>query len=149
MNASKAQLRTEKILSFEDALTVVLEHAQSLRVVQDRVERVPILGSQGRTLAEDIAADRDFPPFPRATRDGYALRSGDLGESPVELRVAGEIRAGGTLPQGFKRLGAGQAIAIMTGAPVPEGADAVVMVEYTERLGEAVRIHKSVSAGDN
>jgi len=149
MNTVKAQLRTEKILSFEEALTVVVEHAESVRVAADPVEQVPILASTGRTLAEDIAADRDFPPFPRATRDGYALRSGDLKLGPVELRVTGEIRAGGTLPHGFEPLGAGRAIAIMTGAPVPEGADAVVMVEYTERLGDSLRILKSVSAGEN
>jgi len=149
MKADKAQLRTEKILSFEEALTVVIEHAESVRVVADRIEQVPILASTGRTLAEDIFADRDFPPFPRATRDGYAVRSGDLRVGPAELRVAGEIRAGGAVPHGFARLAAGQAIAIMTGAPVPEGADAVVMVEYTQRLSDAVRILKSVSAGEN
>src|SRR5690348_11152629 len=115
MSNGKAQLRKEKILSFEEALTVVVEHAESLRPAAGRVEQVPILASTGRALAEDICADRDFPPFPRATRDGYALRSLDSQASPAELRVAGEIRAGGPLPHGFERLGAGQAIRIMTG----------------------------------
>lgn len=100
-------------------------------------------------LAEDILADRDFPPFARATRDGYAIRSEDLQCSPAELTVVGQIRAGGNLPQGFSRLQNGQAVSIMTGAPVPDGADAVVMVEYTEHAGQRVRALRSVTAGEN
>ena len=68
---------------------------------------------------------------------------------PIDLRVVGEIRAGGDFPPGFSRLASGEALSIMTGAPVPEGADAVVMVEYTERAGERVRVLRSVAAGEN
>lgn len=139
----------EQILSFEEAQQLVVAHAQLLHKQQRQTEQVPLLASLGRTLAEDIVADRDFPPFPRATRDGYALRSKDLQRSPAELRVVGQIRAGGDFPPGFAKLEAGQALAIMTGAPVPHAADAVVMVEHTERRENIVCILRPVSAGEN
>src|SRR6516162_7520880 len=94
----------ERILNFEDAQQLVLAHAESLRTLEIHCESVPLLDSLGRTLAEDIPADRDFPPFPRATRDGYALRSQDLQQLPSQLRVMGEIRAGGDFPPGFTKL---------------------------------------------
>jgi molybdopterin molybdotransferase len=128
---------------------VVLTHAERLRTLPRENESVPLLNLLGRTLAEDILADRDFPPFPRATRDGYAVRSQDVQGATAELEVAGEIRAGGDLPEGFTRLGVGQAISIMTGAPLPEGADAVIMVEYSERQGIHVRFSETVTAGAN
>ena len=149
MSAIKAQSHTEKILSFEEAHRVVREHAESVGDARQPAEQVPILEALGRTLAEDIVADRDFPPFPRATRDGYAVRSRDLRTTPSELKVEGEIRAGGCLPPGFEHLATGRALAIMTGAPVPPGADAVVMVEHTQPYGDSVRILRSVSAGEN
>lgn len=139
----------EQILSFEEAQQLVVAHADLLHKQQRQSEQVPLLASLGRTLAEDIVADRDFPPFPRATRDGYALRSEDLQRSPAELRVVGQIRAGGDFPPGFAKLEAGQALAIMTGAPVPDAADAVVMVEHAERRENIVRILRPVSAGEN
>ena len=149
MSTSKPSPQVERILTFDDAYRLVLTHAERLRVLHRESESVPLLNSLGRTLAEDILADRDFPPFPRATRDGYAVRSQDLQPTSSELEVVGEIRAGGDLPQGFTRLGVGQAISIMTGAPVPEGADAVIMVEYSERQRNQVRFSKSVTAGEN
>ena len=84
----------------------------------------------GRVLAEPVAADRDFPPFARATRDGFAVRAQDVASGLATLRVVGQVRAGDTydLP-----VAPGEAVEIMTGAAVPSGADAVVMVEYTER----------------
>ena len=85
----------------------------------------------GRVLAEPVLADRDFPPFPRATRDGYAIRASDLSPGGATvLRVVGQVRAGDSydLP-----VAPGEAVEIMTGAAVPPGADAVVMVEYTAR----------------
>src|ERR1019366_2129034 len=91
-------------------------------------EEIALLDAAGRVLAEDVAADRDSPALSRSVRDGYAVRAGDL---PGELTVIGEVRAG----QRFEgELAAGQAIEIMTGAPIPEGADAVVMVEHTRRV---------------
>ena len=137
------------MLSFEDAHQLVFSHANQLGSPQRRVEQVPILDSQGRVLAEDIMADRDFPPFPRATRDGYAVRSEDVQHVPAVLKVGGEVRAGGNFPAGFSRLNAGEALSIMTGAPVPDGADAVVMVEYTERAAVRVRILRAAVAGEN
>src|SRR5205814_4836988 len=98
---------------------------------------------------EDLVADRDFPPFARAARDGYALRSADIRYTPAELEMVGKVRAGGDLPAGFVELGTGQAISITTGAPVPPGADAVVMVEHTEGQGRHVRVLRSVTAGEN
>jgi molybdopterin molybdotransferase len=139
----------ERILNFEDAQQLVLAHAESLRTLEIHCESVPLLDSLGRTLAEDIPADRDFPPFPRATRDGYALRSQDLQQLPSQLRVMGEIRAGGDFPPGFTKLEAGHTLAIMTGAPVPNGADAVVMVEHTDRREKTVRVLKAVTEGEN
>ena len=143
------QQRLERILSFEDARSVVLDHAASLTNLSRESEEVGLLDSLQRTLAEDIRADRDFPPFPRAARDGYALRAEDVQKTVAELRVVGEIRAGGDLPIGFTRLEQGQAITIMTGAPVPAGANAVVMVEYTEREQGRVRVLRSVATGEN
>jgi len=110
---------------------------------------VPLLASIGRTLAEEIVADRDFPPFPRATRDGFAVRAEDAQLIPSELKVVGQIRAGGEFPKHFSRLKKGEAVSIMTGAPVPSGANAVVMVEHTERRGDSVRLLRSVAAGEN
>jgi molybdopterin molybdotransferase len=90
----------------------------------------------GRVLADDVAADRDTPALARSVRDGYAVRAAD---APGELQVIGEARAGGRFG-GF--VGPGQAVEIMTGAPVPDGADAVAMVEYTRREGDRVRIDR-------
>lgn len=145
----KAQSRIDNVLSFEEAQRTVLSHANQVRSSQKQIEQVPILDSLGRVLAQDIVADRDFPPFPRATRDGYAVRSEDVRRVPVELNLAGEIRAGGNFPAGFTRLATGEALSIMTGAPVPDGADAVIMVEYTERAGERVRVLRSAANGEN
>jgi molybdopterin molybdotransferase len=135
------------ILTFEEARHVVEGHAAQVR---PRIkEKVELLASIGRVLAEPIAADRDFPPFRRAMRDGYALRAADLTNLPGTLEVIGEIKAGAA-PEALPReLAAGQAAAIMTGAPAPDGADAVVMVEYTSLSGQRVTVTRSVASGDN
>jgi molybdopterin molybdotransferase len=134
------------ILSFEDARAVVEEHATRLR--PHGRELVELLDSAGRVLAEAIAADRNFPPFPRATRDGYAVRAGELATLPATLHVIGEIKAGAN-PGEMLVVASGQAVAIMTGAPVPSGADAVVMVEYSSLEEDEVTITRGVSSGDN
>lgn len=149
MPASAHSVREERILGFEEAYRVVAEQAEALRTIARNSESVALLDALGRTLAEDIIADRDFPPFPRATRDGFAIRAQDLQAASRELKVVGEIRAGGELPAGLIRLNTGEAISIMTGAPVPEGADAVVMVEYSQRHNQGVRFSKSALAGEN
>jgi len=134
------------ILSFEQARHVVEEHAASLR--PRGKELIELLDSPGQILAEPVLADRNFPAFPRATRDGYAVRAADLASLPATLQVIGEIKAGATAGAALK-IESGQAAAIMTGAPAPPGSDAVVMVEYTSRDGDQVTITKGIAAGDN
>ena len=135
------------ILTFEEARHVVEGHAAQVR---PRIkEKVELLASIGRVLAEPIAADRDFPPFRRAMRDGYALRAADLTNLPATLEVIGEIKAGAALETLPREVAAGQAAAIMTGAPAPDGADAVVMVEYTALSGQRVTVTRAVASGDN
>jgi molybdopterin molybdotransferase len=106
-------------------------------------EEAWLADAAGRVLAEDVAADRDYPPFDRSARDGFAVRAADL---PGELLVVGEIRAG-DVPS--RPVGTGEAIEIMTGAPMPDAADAVVMVEHTVRDGPRVVIERAAKAGDN
>ena len=134
------------VLTFEDARRVVEEHASQLR--PGGIEPVQLLNSAGRVLADPLVADRDIPPFPRSTRDGYAVRASDLATLPAKLKVVGEIKAG---PQSdrLSPLNRGQAYSIMTGAPVSAGADAVVMVEFTSRKSDSVEIRKSVEPGEN
>jgi molybdopterin molybdotransferase len=134
------------ILSFEQARHLVEEHAGALR--PQGKELVALLDSAGQILAEPMLADRNFPPFPRASRDGYALRAADLAKLPATLKVITEIKAGATADASLK-IESGQAAAIMTGAPAPPGCDAVVMVEYTLRDGDQITITKGVAAGDN
>src|SRR5213080_397682 len=134
------------ILSFEEARHVVEAHAARLR--PRGKELADLLDAAGQVLAEPIVADRNFPPFPRAARDGYALQAADLANLPATLEVVGEIKAGAA-PESVFELHPGKAAAIMTGAPAPSGADAVVMVEYTTRHGNQVEISRGVSAGDN
>ena len=111
-------------------------------------ELLGLLDSSGRVLAEPIHADRDFPPFPRVARDGYAVCAADLGNLPVSLEVIGEIKAGAP-PAEIPQITPGKAVAIMTGAAAPAGADAVVMVEYTVRAGDRVEIRRRASVGEN
>jgi molybdopterin molybdotransferase len=108
-----------------------------------------LLAAHGRVLAESIPADRDLPPFARATRDGYAVRSADLVKLPVRLEVVGEIRAGVDPATIACDLKSGEAVEIMTGAPVPPAADAVVMVEYTRQDKTFVEILRAASSGEN
>jgi len=99
----------------------------------------------GLVLASDVVSGENVPPFANTAVDGYAVRSSDLHTVPVELQVVGELAAGAAPSIAVVP---GTAIRIMTGAPLPEGCDAVVMVEDTERVGsDSVRIHKSVPAG--
>src|SRR6202795_1254916 len=111
-------------LSFTEARESVLREVASLTAT----EEVPLGEADGRILAEPITADRDYPPFARSARDGFAVRTADL---PGELRVIGEVRAG---EEYSGSLSPGEAVEIMTGAPLPAGADAVVMIEHTTPL---------------
>lgn len=128
---------------------VPLEHA--LRVVLDACAPLPartvrLADAMNLVLARDVVAGEDVPPFANSALDGYAVQAADVASPPVELPVVGELAAGAP-PDVF--VGPGQAVRIMTGAPVPPGADAVVMVEDTERLdgGARVRISATVRKG--
>jgi molybdopterin molybdotransferase len=133
------------VLTFEEARRVVEDHAS--RTTPGGHETVDLLHAAGRILAEPIAADRDIPPFPRSTRDGYAVRAADLAKLPATLKVIGEIKAGPShVPSALNR---GETFSIMTGAPVPQGADAIVMVEYTSQQGDTVDITRGIAPGEN
>lgn len=133
-------------LSFEEARHLVEDHAAKLH--PRGKELTPLLGAVGMILAEPVFADRDFPPFHRAARDGYALRAADAQNVPTTFEIIGEIKAGAreTPPM---RIEKGQAASIMTGAPAPSGADAIVMVEHTSRTDQWVEIGRTISSGDN
>ena len=132
------------VLSFEDARRIVESHASFLHP-RGR-ELLALLDVAGRVLAETIHADRDFPPFPRAARDGYAVRVSDLETVPAILEVVAEIKAGSAHTA---ELISRQAMSIMTGAAAPPGADAIVMVEHTSRNGDHVTVNKSAVKGEN
>ncbi len=127
-------------LSFEAARASILHQVAP---ATPETEIVSLAEAAGRVLAEPLAADRDYPPTARSARDGFALHSADL---PGRLRVIGEIRAGTTWTGRVER---GAAVEIMTGAPMPEGPDQVVMVEHTTRDGEFVLIDRPPKPGDN
>jgi len=134
---------------------MVVTYPQALSIVQEQIARAKIRPgaesvllhrTRGRVLAEDVTADRDLPPFHRATRDGYAVRAADLNVLPAVLRCVGEAPAGNS----FKaEVSAGQCVSIMTGAPLPSGSDAVVMVEHTRSSGSEVEIEQKVGQWDN
>jgi molybdopterin molybdotransferase len=138
-----------RVLSFEAARHLVEQHAIGVRPAEAEAETVDLLAGLGRVLAEGVVADRDFPPFARAARDGYAVRAADLLELPARLEVVGEVKAGDWPEPGACSVGRGQAVAIMTGAPLPAGADAVVMVEHTALSGRTVDVPRGISAGEN
>ncbi len=134
------------VLDFDEALGVVLGQAAEVR--RPEVLERELAASGGWVLAEAVKADRDQPPFDRSTRDGFAVRVADLAAGGL-LRVVGQVRAG-ELWRG-EALASGCAIEIMTGAPVPPGADAVVMVEHVVRSGDGVRLAEGrrVGSGEN
>ena len=133
------------VVGFDEALAMVLTHAKALAM--PAAEPVTLLGGGNRVLAEAVRADRDQPPFDRSTRDGFAVRASEFGARP--LRIAGQVRAGEQWLGGA--LAHGAAIEIMTGAPMPEGSDAVVMLEHVERTNGAVRRmgERTVRRGEN
>ena len=120
--------------------------AEALRITLDRTPRlgpveVPLADAAGAVLAESVASDLDLPPFDKSARDGYAARSADLARLPADLAVIEDLPAG-LVPT--RKVGPGQCAKIMTGAPVPAGADLVVLVEDTEpAAGGRVRIRRA------
>ena len=119
-------------LEFREARALVIDKVSRARGIP-AVEEVTLGDAAGRVLAVDVAADRDAPAFDRSSRDGYAVRAADV---PGSLEVIGEVRAGERFDD---VVGPGQAVEIMTGAPVPAGADAIVMVE--DARAEDGRVH--------
>ena len=107
------------------------------------VEEAGLLDAAGRVLAEGIVADRDCPAVSRSVRDGFAVRASDV---PGQLRAIGEVRAGEAFAGVVQP---GQAVEIMTGAPMPAGTDAVVMVEHTWRDGDRISTDRALSSGEN
>lgn len=122
----------------EEVRALVLAHCARGPVVS-----LPLIDARGLVLAEPVISAEQVPPFANTAVDGYAVRASDVAQVPVDLRVIDEVAAGAVaqLP-----VSEGTAIRIMTGAPIPDGCDAIVMVEDTERLGDdGVRILKSVA----
>ena len=129
------------VLSVEEALEQILA---TVRVLEP--ERVPILEALGRVLAEEVAADRDIPPLPNSAMDGYAVRAADVAHIPARLRVIAEAPAGRPCPA---EVAPGTAVRIMTGAPIPAGADTVIPFEHTRTDDEWVEVLREVRPGAN
>ena len=140
---------TERLLDFEEALDVVLQQAASARLRRpSRRERVELLDSLGQVLSEPVIADRDQPGFDRSTRDGFAVQA-SAWKPAARIRVIGQARAG-EFWRGAE-MAATDAVQIMTGAPLPVGADAVVMVEHALRQGSTISPleNRMVAHGEN
>jgi len=133
------------MLSFEEARQKVISvvRERGARAAHDVVE---IGRGFGRVLAEPVLADRDYPPFDRSTRDGYGARSADVAKPGASLELVGEIKAGDTFSG---TLAPGQCVQIMTGAALPRGADAVVMIEHTRPEGKRVHFERAGEPGQN
>jgi molybdopterin molybdotransferase len=128
-------------LSFEQARACVISKLTARRATP-AIEEIDLLDADGRVLARLIVADRDYPAASRSARDGFALRAEDL---PSPLRIIGEVRAGERSEQS---VGPGEAIEIMTGAPVPPGANAVVMIEHTRVDGGTLHTDRRPAHGE-
>lgn len=138
------------MISVDEALNYILSHIEPLPA-----EEVELLDGLNRILAEDVVADIDIPPFSNSAMDGYAVRAidtaGASSDTPAVLRVVEQVAAG-TVPT--TEVAPGTAARIMTGAPTPRGADAVVKVEDTSEDRDApnngsVRVHRQASPGEN
>ncbi|WP_345425414.1 molybdopterin molybdotransferase MoeA [Actinomycetospora chlora] len=126
----------------------VAEHAAAVAALlhPTATETVPLAQARGRVLAEDLVSPHPLPPFANSAMDGYAVRAADLADVPVALPVAADVPAGRT---DGPPLAAGTAHRIMTGAAMPDGADAVVQVEWTDAGTETVAVERAVAAGQN
>ena len=137
-------------LSLPEARAAVFREVASLVAALRRTEAVALDEAAGRVLGAEVLADRDQPPFDRSTRDGFAVRAADVAgaspERPAVVRRVGEVAAGAAFAG---RVDGGCAVEIMTGAPLPPGTDAVVMVEHTERGGDDIQVRRPVPAGEN
>ena len=133
------------MISVEAALEKILSHILPLGF-----EKVSLLEAQGRVIAEDIYASRDIPPLDNSAMDGYAVRSEDIQQASsghsVRLEIIEDLPAGSV---SRKTVGKGEAIRIMTGAPIPRGADTVVQVEDTAKEDRYTQIFRAVPSGEN
>ena len=132
------------MLSYEQARRTVIEQVAKAKRPRAK-SSVSVWDALGFVLAEQVKTDREYPPFDRSTRDGYAVHAAEA-HPGAELRCVGEIKAGDTVTQ---PLAAGTCVQIMTGAAVPAGADAVVMIEHTHRDGDMVRFDRAAQPGQN
>jgi molybdopterin molybdotransferase len=129
------------IALFDDAMDIAKHHAIELPI-----QSIPLANASGRTLAQDAMARIDVPPFHRAMMDGFAVRSEDCAQAGARLQVIGMVAAG---DPSHVPLQQGQAIRIMTGAPVPPGADAVARFEWCDDARDAVQVLKSIATGES
>ncbi len=132
------------MLTFGQARKKVIDQVSELNLSPAIIE-LEIHAALGYTLAQDVAADRDYPPFHRSTRDGYAVRAAES-IAGARIRCVGEIKAGDSLTESLAEK---TCLQIMTGAAVPPGADAVVMIEHTDRNGDEIRFQKDATARQN
>jgi molybdopterin molybdotransferase len=159
INAESAEKRNEKVgrvglkpgtytnfpmLSYEQARQIVIEEIGRRRRPRATAS-VSVWEALGLVLAREVKTDREYPPFDRSTRDGYAVRAKEVTPG-ASLKCAGEIKAGDTVSEA---LAAGTCVQIMTGAAAPRGADAVVMIEHTKREGDLVRFERAAQSGQN
>ena len=132
------------MLTYEQARQKVIDQVSKKRGPRGRVG-MSVWDGLGYVLAQDVISDRAYPPFDRSTRDGYAVRAAEA-KSGANLRNTGEIKAGDTVTQS---LTPATCIQIMTGAAVPQGADAVVMIEHTRAEGETILFERDAQPGQN
>jgi molybdopterin molybdotransferase len=135
-SAARAAIST---LTVDEALERILARIAPLESIE-----VGLLDALGAVLTENVTADRDVPPFRNSAMDGYAVRGADVAQGGVRLRVVGAVAAG-SLPD--RAVGSGEAMRIMTGAPMPDGADTVVRVEDTDNGSETVTINAATTQG--
>ena len=132
------------MLSYDEARRKVIEQVGKMRGPRASGS-VSVWDALGLVLAEEVKTDRKYPPFDRSTRDGYAVRAKDV-HPGAQLICGWEIKAGDTVTEA---LAPGTCVQIMTGAAVPAGADAVVMIEYTQREGDLVRFERAAQTRQN
>jgi molybdopterin molybdotransferase len=133
------------MLPYAEARQKVIEIAGALRRPARR-ETIEIEQAFGRVLGSEVRADRDYPPFNRSTRDGFAVRAADTAAPGARLECIGELRAGGSFEGTVEP---GQCVEIMTGASVPAGTDAVAMIEHTKRDGRTITLERAAQIGDH
>jgi molybdopterin molybdotransferase len=132
------------MLTYEQARRTVIEQVEKAKGPR-ATATISVWDALGFVLAEEVKTEREYPPFHRSTRDGYAVRFSEV-SAGATLRCVAEIKAGDTVTLS---LGAGTCVQIMTGAAVPDGADAVVMIEHTGRDGDSVRFERAAQPGQN